>query len=70
MDKEELLKRLAEVKTQDEYDKLVDKYIFKIDKYSRNTKKRRQKNQNILSANQIAEINKIEKPYDFTKPWL
>lgn len=70
MNEKELLKRLAAVKTQNEYDRLVDRYVFKIDKNNRNIKSRRKNEQNILSANQIAEINKIEKPYDFTKPWL
>jgi len=70
MDEKELLKRLAAAKTQNEYDKLIDRYIFKIDKKHRNTKKRRRDEENILSTNQIAEIKKIEKPYDFSKPWL
>jgi len=68
MTEEQLLKILAAAKTQEEYDMLVDRYVFKIDKDHRNTKNNRQ--HNMLTCNQMLEIAKKEKPYDFSKPWM
>ena len=66
MNDEELLKLLMAAKNQDEYDMLIDRYVFKIDKEHRNTKKNRKFN--MLTCNQMKEIAKKEKPYDFTRP--
>jgi hypothetical protein len=70
MDEKHLLQLLAAAKSQNEYDRLIDKYVFKIDKKNRNTKLKRGESHNMLTANQMTEINKKEKPYDFTKPWM
>jgi hypothetical protein len=68
MSENELLIRLAAAKTQYEYDNLVDKYLFDIDKKNRNTKNNRK--HNMLTANQMQQIERKEKPYDFSKSWI
>lgn len=68
MNDEELLKLLMAAKNQDEYDILIDRYVFGIDKEHRNTKKNRK--HNMLTANQMKQIQRKEKPYDFTRPGL
>lgn len=66
MNEDELLELLAAAKNQDEYDMLIDRYVFKIDKEHRNTKKNRKFN--MLTANQMKQIQRKEKPYDFMRP--
>ena len=68
MSEEELLKLLMAAKNQDEYDMLVDRYVFGIDKQNRNTKKNRK--HNMLTCNQMLQIQRKEKPYDFARPGL
>ena len=58
MSEAELLKLLAAAKNQDEYDMLVDKYVFKIDKKHRNIKKNRKFN--MLTCNQMKQIQRKE----------
>lgn len=70
MDEESLLQLLAAAKNQNEYDKLVDRYVFGIDKNNRNTKQKRAQANNMLTTAQMQQILRIEKPYDFTKPWM
>ncbi|MGL5206999.1 MAG: hypothetical protein ACRC8T_05765 [Acidaminococcaceae bacterium] len=66
MSEAELLELLMAAKNQDEYDMLVDRYVFKIDKEHRNIKKNRK--HNMLTCNQMLQIQRKEKPYDFTRP--
>lgn len=68
MNESELLQRLAAAKNPYEYDNLVDKYLFGINKKNKNCKKNRK--HNMLTANQMQQIERKEKPYDFNKPWI
>lgn len=58
----ELLKRLSRAKSQYEYDHLVDKYLFGINKQNRNCKKNRK--HNMLTADQMQLIARKEFPVD------
>lgn len=51
MNEKELLKLLSVAKTQYEYDHLIDKHVFKINKENRNTKTKRI--HNVLTADQM-----------------
>lgn len=60
MNEQELLIRLNECKTNEEYDKLIDKYVFKISKTNRNTKSNRSNKHGMLSTEQMQHIQRKE----------
>ena len=60
MNEKQILERLAAAKNQIEYDSLLDRYIFKINKYNRNSKHNRKFN--MFSANQMQHIKRKEYP--------
>lgn len=60
MNDEDLLALLAEAKTQYEYDHLIDKFLFGINKKNRNTKNNRKFN--MLTADQMKLIERKEFP--------
>lgn len=62
MNEQELLKLLAAAKNQYEYDHLIDKYLFGINKKNRNCKKNRKCN--MLTADQMKLIARKEFPTD------
>jgi len=62
MNEPELLKLLASAKNQYEYDHLIDKYLFGINKQNRNCKKNRKCN--MLTADQMNLIARKEFPTD------
>ena len=62
MNENELLKLLAAAKSPYEYDHLIDKYIFGINKKNRNYKKNRKCN--MLTADQMKLIARKEFPVD------
>lgn len=56
------MQKILAAKTQNDYDRLIDRYVFQIDKNHRNTKRiRAQQHSNLLTSYQYGHLRRRER---------